>query len=168
MINSWLDYLIRLFRATARTAIGGVFLCVLACTAGEWIHLFIAENIEYGIRSLTFPDFFDLMGTFVLIPASGVVRGWGIPLMLLQLGCVILILQAKHLLHCWFGLAYCQALLTTVFLVEISNGFERWHLASIAVTLLILGVTHALLAWFLAWRIKRGAPHDDVPEPEGT
>ena len=154
MINNWLDYPIRAFRATARTVIGRFFLCVLACTAGEWIHLFIAENIEYGIRSLTFPDFYDLQGTFILIPVSGVVRGWGIPLLLLQLGGFNLILRGKHILHYWFGLAYCQALLTTIFLAEMSCGFKRWHLTSVAATLLTLGVTHGLLAWFTAWRKK--------------
>jgi len=172
MSDSWIDYPIGAFRAAASSTIGGLFLCVLACVTGEWLHMVMDSNLdclEYGFYSFCFPEFSEMVWVFFVLPMIGVLSGYGIPLVLLQLGCVILILREENMLHCWFGLAYCQALLTYICLSVMGyHGFGGWHLASITVTLLVLGVTHGLLVWFMAWRIKRWASYNDVPEMGGT
>lgn len=152
MSDSWLDYPLGVFRAAARTAIGGLILSIFACMAGEWLYIVIVANLDsLGSEShcYYFPDLYDMIGVFLGTLAIGALSLCGIPLILLQLGCVCRILLEENLLRYWFIIAYSQALLTYIFSAITSDSYNFWgkNFASITVTLLILGIIHGLLAW---------------------
>jgi hypothetical protein len=110
---------------------------------------------------------------FVLIAGMGFLSLYGIPFGLLQLGCLCKIFQDENVLRNWFVIAYCQALLTYLYLAMWGyEGFLGKNFASIAITLLILGGIHGFLAWAMNRRIKleRRTSHDYLPlgEDEGS
>jgi len=173
MSKEWLDYPVGVFRLAARTAIGGILLSVVTCVTSGWLYILIAANqynLQDGFKYLSIPSLTETaVMTLTLIPAIGILSLYGIPILWIQLGCVSRILQEENTLHDWFILAYCQMLLTYIWLSKAECGsFWGWHLASLAATLFVLGIIHGFLAWMIMRRLKLmgRASHDVVKEKE--
>ena len=157
MADNGFDYPLGAFRAAASTITGVIFLVISACVVGQSLQAVIfcfLDNLGYGFPSISFSEIMEatVAGLF-LLPFLGIFSLYGIPLILLQFGCVIQIFQEEKALRNWFILAYCQALLVYIFIGK-NDRFGGMNLASIAITLLVLGGIHGFLAWAMNRRIK--------------
>jgi len=176
MAKEWFDYPLGAFRAAAGTAIGGILLAILAHMMGSFLYLMMDTNLKDGFQYFSFnpslSDFGEFMLLLPFISAVGFLSLYGIPLVLIQLGCFGQIVWEQKVLHSWFVLAYCQVPLTYICLSAMEGYYEGlwgWHLASIAVSLLVLGVIHAFLVWLLRWRIRfenRASDGDVIAEED--
>ena len=160
MASIWIDYPIGVFTAAARTTLGGILLVILACVIGGWLVMSSTVVLHCACSSIyyTYGECWghicyateEMMEMMPFIGAIGVLRGYGIPFVLVQVVCAAqLIWMEYNLLHSWFAITYCQAFLT--YLARSSfDGWGDWEeIAGTVVALLVLVGLHIFLAWLI-------------------